>query len=90
MTASARAVSVPGRIGSQASEPADVAVNRGSMLTTVAPLACASLMMRQSGIDVSATLLPQSTMTFELRKSVDSWPSKNPPPLLGLAGSTRT
>ena len=81
---------MPGRIGSQASDPADVAVKRGSMLTTVAPLACASLMMRQSGIEVSATLLPQRTITLELRKSVDSWPSKKPPPLLGFSGSTST
>ena len=77
-------------MGSQASEPAEVAVKRGSMLTTVAPCAWACLMMRQSGIEVSATLLPHSTMTLEFRKSVDSWPSKKPPPLLGLAGSTST
>ena len=82
---------MPGRIGSQASEPADVAVNRGSMaITIVAPLAWASFMTRQSGIEVSATLLAQSTITLAFRKSVDSWPSKKPPPLLGLVGSTST
>ncbi len=59
-------------MGSQASEPAEVAVKRGSMLTMVAPCAWASFMTRQSGIEVSATLLPQSTITLELRKSVDS------------------
>ena len=51
------------------------------------PFFWASAMKRQSGIEVSATLFAQSTMTFELRKSVISWPSKIPPAV--ASGSAR-
>ena len=72
MTPSMSAESAPGLIGSQTSERADVGVKRGSIETTVVPCFCASAMIRQSGIDVSATLFAQRTITFELRKSVIS------------------
>ena len=72
MMASIRAVSVPGRTGSQASELAAVAVKRGSIAISVAPPAWASFITRQSGIEVSATLLAQSTIALAFRKSVDS------------------
>ena len=45
-------------------------------------------MIRQSGIDVSATLFAQSTITFALRKSVISWPSKMPPAVASGSAST--
>ena len=88
MIPSTSAVSAPGRIGSQMSAFADVGVKRGSMETMVVPLRCACAMMRQSGSDVSATLFAQSTISFELRKSTDSCPSKMPPAV--LSGSTST
>lgn len=57
----------------------EVGVKRGSIDTIGVPALCASAMMHQSGIDVSATLLAHSTIAFALRKSVISWPSKIPP-----------
>ena len=86
-----RAVSAPGRMGSHWSLAAEVTVNLGSIEINWVPFwSRASTMTRQSGSDVSATLLAQNTMVLALRKSTDSWPVKKPPPLAGLSGSTRT
>ena len=86
-----RAVSAPGRIGNHSSEAAQVAVKRGSTEISCVPLASlASHMIRQSGIEVSATLLAQKTIAFALRKSTDSCPVKKPPPFAGFVGSTST
>ena len=41
-------------------------------------------MIRQSGIEVSATLFAQKTIVLALRKSTDSCPVKKPPPLDGI------
>ena len=73
MIPSIRAVSAPGRIGSHWSLAAEVTVKRGSMeINWVPDCWRASTMIRQSGRDVSATLLAQNTMVLALRKSTDS------------------
>ena len=88
MIPSIRAVSAPGRIGSQTSDFAEVGVKRGSIETSVVPLRRAWAMIRQSGSDVSATLFAQSTITLAFRKSVDSCPSKMPPAVASGSAST--
>ncbi len=91
MMPSMRAVSAPGRIGHEI--VALGARDREAWVDGDEPgavLVPASHITRQSGIEVSATLLAQKTIVSALMKSTDSWPVKKPPALEGLVGSTRT
>ncbi len=73
MMPSMRAVSAPGRMGTNSSDWAQVTVKRGSTAMSRVPFwSLASHMTRQSGIEVSATLLAQKTIVLAFMKSTDS------------------